>query len=123
MKKNLPVLITLLLIAIHLNAQVEPSAGNWKTWFITQGKDYRLSPPSSYKDEIVQVLSIQKNLDSTGLQQIIYWNAGAPSYRWKDMMPIMTDTSNNGVLVMANMLLNVGHLRCHDHCLEHQVCL
>ena len=49
MKKNLLILVTLLLAAIHLNAQTEPDAGNWKTWFITSGKDYRLPPPPSYK--------------------------------------------------------------------------
>jgi hypothetical protein len=108
MKKNLLILVTLLLAAIHLNAQVEPGAGNWKTWFITSGKDYRLPPTSSYKNEIEEIVSIQKNLDSSAWQQIMYWNAGAPGYRWHDMIPIMADTSNNAVLVLANMLLNVA---------------
>jgi hypothetical protein len=108
MKKILFTLVLILFITAHLNAQVEPAAGDWKTWFITSGKNYRLPPPSSYKDEIAEIISVQKNLDSAGWQQIMYWNAGAPGYRWHDMIPIMTDTSNNGVLVFANMLLNVA---------------
>jgi membrane-associated phospholipid phosphatase len=108
MKKRLLVPVALLLMAAHLQAQLEPAAGNWKTWFITSGKAYRLPPPSSYKAEIAQVISRQQHLDSAGWQQIMYWNAGAPGYRWHDMMNKlwMTDTSYNGVL--ANMLLSVA---------------
>lgn len=108
MKKSLPILVALLLMAACLQAQLEPDAGKWKTWFITSGKSYRLPPPSSYKPEIAQVLSRQQNLDSAGLQQILYWNAGAPGYRWQETMDKLwlTDTSNKGVL--ANMLLGVA---------------
>jgi membrane-associated phospholipid phosphatase len=106
MKKSLPILLWLLLVAAYLQAQPEP--GNWKTWFITSGKDYRLSPPPSNKEEIAQVLSRQQSLDSAGLQQIIYWNAGAPGYRWQEMISRlwMTDTTYNGAL--ANMLVGVA---------------
>lgn len=108
MKKRLTILIAVLSMAAQLQAQVEPAAGNWKTWFITSGKAYRLPPPSSYKEEMAQVLSRQQDLDSAGLQQIMYWNAGAPGYRWYDIMSKlwMTDTTYNGAL--ANMLLSVA---------------
>lgn len=108
MKKYFPIIMAALLMAAQLQAQMEPAAGNWKTWFITSGKAYRLQPPSSYKEEIAQILSRQQNLDAAGLQQIVYWNAGAPGYRWQDMMfkLWMTDTSYNGAL--ANMLLGVA---------------
>jgi membrane-associated phospholipid phosphatase len=108
MKKNLPILLLLIFVSSNLRAQVEPTAGNWKTWFVTSGKNYRLPAPSSYKDEISQVLSKQQALDSAGMQQIIYWNAGAPGYRWYEMISKlwMTDISNNGAL--ANMLLSTA---------------
>ncbi len=108
MKKNSPILVAILFMAAHLHAQMEPAAGNWKTWFITSGKDYRLPSPPSYKEEIAQVLSRQKDLDSAGRQQILYWNAGAPGYRWQNLIDKlwMTDTSYNGAL--ANMLLGVA---------------
>lgn len=108
MQKNSTILIAVLLMTAHLQAQVEPAAGNWKTWFITSGKEYRLPPPSSYKGEIAQVLTRQQQLDSAGRQQIVFWNAGAPGYRWQDMMSKlwMYDTSYNGTL--ANMLLGIA---------------
>lgn len=110
MKKSLTILVAILLMTAHMKAQPESAAGNWKTWFITSGKAYRLPPPPSYKQEIAQVLSKQQNLDSVGWQQIRYWNAGAPGYRWQGMLSklYMMDTSNNGVLVLANMLVGVA---------------
>lgn len=109
MKKSLLFLAAVLYItAPPLLAQVEPDAGTWKTWFIPSGKSYRLPAPSSYKAEITQVLSQQKDLNSLVIQQITYWNSGAPGYRWQEMMNRlwMYDTSYNGAL--ANMLLGAA---------------
>jgi len=108
MRKNLSFIAAALLLAAQLHAQLEPDAGNWKTWFISSGKEYRLAPPPAWKTEIAEVLSRQKNLDSAGRQQIIYWNAGAPGYRWQPMMfrLWMSDTTYNGAL--AYMLLGTA---------------
>ena len=107
MKKN-SILSIVLLMVVQLQAQVEPEAGNWKTWFITSGKDYRLPAPSSYKNEIHEVLERQKNLDAKTKQQIIFWNAGSPGYHWQEMMNKLwaVDTGRYGAL--ANMLLGVA---------------
>ena len=108
MKKSLLILVALLSMAAQLQAQLEPTAGKWKTWFISSGKDYRLQAPASYKNEIAKVLSSQQDLDSAGWQQVLYWNAGAPGYRWQEMMNKLwlNDTSYNGAL--ANLLLGVA---------------
>ena len=106
--KRYSILSIVLLIVFQLQAQVEPEAGNWKTWFITSGKDYRLPAPSSYKNEISEVLAKQKNLDGDTKQQIAFWNAGSPGYRWQEMInKIWTvDTGRYGAL--ANMLLGAA---------------
>ena len=100
MKKTLTIVVILITLGTQLQAQQEPTAGTWKTWFITSGKDYRLPSPSSYKDEIAQVIAAQKQLDAAGLEQIQYWNAGAPGYRWREMMSALwiVDTSFNGAV-------------------------
>lgn len=90
-------------------AQVEPGAGNWKTWFIPSGREYRLPAPATYKSEITQVLEAQKKLNPVMKQQINYWNAGAPGYRWQNLMNQLWMSSaagDNGAL--ANMLLAVS---------------
>jgi len=108
MKKSFAFLASVLLVVVQLQAQLEPAAGNWKPWFITSVKANRLPAPSSYNDEIAQVLSRQQKLDSTTWKQIIFWNAGSPGYRWHEMMSKLwtVDISNNGVL--ANMLLGTA---------------
>jgi len=108
MKKILFLLIAANTAGAQLNAQTEPNAGKWKTWFISSGKDFRLPAPTSYKAEIAEVLSAQQNLDAAGQQQILYWNAGAPGYRWHEMMNKLwtVDTGRYGVL--ANMLLGTS---------------
>jgi PAP2 superfamily len=107
MKRN-SILSMILFMVFQLQAQVEPQAGNWKTWFITSGKDYRLPAPSSYKNEIPEVLAKQRNLDTKTNQQIIFWNAGSPGYHWQEMMNKLwaVDTGRYGAL--ANMLLGVA---------------
>jgi hypothetical protein len=107
MKKN-SILTIAFLMVIQLQAQVEPAAGNWKTWFISSGKDYRLPAPTSYKNEIPEVLAKQKKLDAKTKQQIAFWNAGSPGYRWQEMMNKIwvVDTGRYGAL--ANMLLGAA---------------
>jgi membrane-associated phospholipid phosphatase len=108
MTKSLVILLATLLMAIQVEAQLEASAGTWKTWFVPSGKSYRLAAPPSEKSEIDEVILAQQNLDSATWQQILYWNAGSTAYRWREMITKlwMRDTTYNGIL--ANMLLNVA---------------
>ena len=108
MKKNLSILMIISAFAVQLQAQVEPNAGSWKTWFISSGKEYRLPAPSSYKSEIATVIEKQKNIDAATMQQITYWNAGAPGYHWQEMINKLwtVDTGRYGAL--ANMLLGTA---------------
>ena len=57
--KKYSIIIAVLFIVVQLKAQVEPAAGKWKTWFISSGKDYRLPAPTSYKNEIAEVIARQ----------------------------------------------------------------
>jgi membrane-associated phospholipid phosphatase len=66
---------------------IEPGAGNWKTWVITSGKDYLVPPPpgaAATRAELRQVAELMSHNDAATQQQIEFWNAGAPSYRWID---------------------------------------
>ena len=112
MQKNLLLSVIFFITTASLQAQQERAAGNWKTWFISSAKDYRLPAPLSNKKEIKEVLLHQQALSgkkqATEFGQITYWNAGAPGYRWQFMMSKlnMTDTSNNPIL--AGMLMSVA---------------
>lgn len=108
MKSSFLILMSIFILPVFLQAQTEPAAGQWKTWFIKPIQNYRLPSPASHKKEIAQVIERQEDLDSAGLQQIMYWNAGSPGYRWQQMMDglWMTDTTYNGI--RAFMLLGVA---------------
>ena len=108
MKLHLCMLMCFLLTATFIAAQTEPDAGKWKTFFIESGKSHRLPKPPPSRNEMAIILDAQTKIDSATLQQIRYWNAGSPSYRWQAMMNKlwMVDTSYYGVL--ANLLLNVA---------------
>ena len=105
MKKNLLLAALLITLVIQSIAQSEPGAGRWKTWFITSGKEHRLPPPPSDKDEIAKVISTQQALTAGDMQQIEFWNAGGPGYRWYKLMfdQWMMDASGQGAV--ANLLM------------------
>ena len=67
---------------------VEPGAGKWKTWVISSGTDYRVLPPPDAEvtqGELDALASL--NLKDPGIRQVVsYWDAGAPSYRWMDLI-------------------------------------
>jgi hypothetical protein len=109
MKKQTNIFVAIfVLMAIQIKAQVEPNAGNWKTWFIKSGKEYRLKKPVFDKNEILEVIDIQQKLSLAEKDQIEYWNAGSPGYRWQNFISKlwMTEALNKGML--ANMLVGVA---------------
>jgi membrane-associated phospholipid phosphatase len=68
-----------------LSAQVEPKAGQWKTWVIPSGSAYRLPAPpdaAGSAEEIEWLKLCAANRTQAILAQIRYWDAGAPGYRW-----------------------------------------
>jgi len=72
-------------LVCHLSAQVEPTAGQWKTWVIASGSALRLGPPPAADitaTELAWVKDCVSQRDTATLQTIQYWDAGAPAYRW-----------------------------------------
>src|SRR5437899_12593154 len=68
-------------------AQIEPNAGKWRTWVISSGKDYRVPPPPGSAETRAELRSLAELIshnDAQTQQQIQFWDAGAPAYRWMD---------------------------------------
>ena len=73
----------------HDNPPVEPSAGQWKTWVISSGKDFRVAPPPTPSETQAELRALADLIDHNDAQaaaQIAYWDAGAPQYRWMDLI-------------------------------------
>lgn len=69
--------------------QVEPTAGTWKTWAISSGKEFRVPPPPNAAGttaELAWLKTFTQVRDSRTDDQIRFWNAGPPSYRWVDVV-------------------------------------
>jgi membrane-associated phospholipid phosphatase len=80
--------VTGLSLVGSLSAQVEPNAGRWKTWVIPSGGTLRLAAPpndATTAAEILQIKSAISQLDTATIEQIHFWDAGAPGYRWMQM--------------------------------------
>ncbi|RYY58792.1 MAG: phosphatase PAP2 family protein, partial [Chitinophagaceae bacterium] len=105
MKLAVSLLVLFSLLATGVWAQSGRSAGQWKTWHIPSGASFRLPPPPDHRAEVATVLQQQAALDSSARRDIVFWNAGAPGYRWQELMGKLwtVDTTTKGVL--ANMLL------------------
>ncbi len=92
-----------------VNLSIEPNAGQWKPWVLPSAGEFKIPPPpegDAEKDEIKELISLQKNPDSTRLQEMHYWNAGPPSYRWQAAADDLIDTTQYFLRVYA--LLNVA---------------
>jgi len=81
-------LITGLALAGNLSAQVEPQAGQWKTWVIASGSALRLPAPPDAAEAAAEVPWVKQCVaarDQAALTQIYFWDAGAPGYRWMQL--------------------------------------
>ncbi len=64
---------------------VEPNAGSWPTWVVTDVTAlHSAAPPdqAATQAELQELQALVAGRDETDLQQIAYWDSGAPSYRW-----------------------------------------
>ena len=84
-------LLVIVLAAMGTEAlgQIAPNAGNWKTWIIPSGKDIVVPPPPNAADtlgELIVLKSFATAQDPRITEQIRYWDAGPPVYRWMDFV-------------------------------------
>ena len=82
---------------------VEPGAGRWTTWVIPGGQAWRLPPPDlkATRDELRQLRQLAAERDAAALDRIAYWDTGAPSYRWNELLPTHLLKRNTNTLFAA----------------------
>ncbi len=71
------------------HGQIEPYAGRWRTWVIPSGEDFRVPPPPSQartRAELRRLEDLTRHPDDATRRKIAFWDAGAPSYRWIDLI-------------------------------------
>ncbi len=82
------VLIAAFGLTLEAQAQIEPQAGQWKTWVISSGTAYRLPAPPDGEGtgaELKWLKDCIANRTPSVMTGIRFWDAGAPGYRWMQM--------------------------------------
>src|SRR3982750_465646 len=85
----------LMLLARFVTAQTNtghPStnyeAANWKLWLLDSAQKITITaPPAQSKAELQNIKRIMSQNTEKDLAEIKYWNAGAPAYRWNQIIP------------------------------------
>ena len=68
--------------------QIEPQAGQWKTWVLSSGSQFRLpAPPDALSQEVElkNLIARANRRDTATMNAVSYWDAGAPGYRWNEL--------------------------------------
>jgi hypothetical protein len=68
-------------------SQSSPDAGNWKTYFVASNEITVAAVPGKDQTqrELIAVKEKLSKNDAKALEQVKYWDAGSPAYRWNEM--------------------------------------
>jgi membrane-associated phospholipid phosphatase len=71
--------------AAHAGPAASP--GDWQTWVLSSGAQFRLAPPdtASTEAELAELRALRSDVDGQTLERVAWWNAVAPSYRWNQI--------------------------------------
>lgn len=86
-----------LALAVPMLAE-EPGAGAWRTWVLASGSELRLAGPpdaGTTRSEAVWLKEFMAQADAAAHEQMRFWDAGAPPYRW---IEIFSDRLRQGRL-------------------------
>ena len=91
------------------DGQIEPDAGSWHTWVLTSGD--QIVPPAppdkkATREEIKALKQLAKARNAAVMQEIAFWNSGAPAYRWNELaVSEMTTRGLNTLIAWRHLAL------------------
>src|SRR3954463_1249305 len=86
------VLNGLLLVCVFpaFGQNIEPNAGKWKTWVIPSGAAFRAPAPpdaAATRAELAWIRDVAVTTTNPNIvNSVTFWSAGAPSYRWIELL-------------------------------------
>jgi membrane-associated phospholipid phosphatase len=93
----------------HQSANYE--AANWKTWLLDNPGQITIGASPTIAQSKTELQSIKQGIDKLNekkLGQIKYWNAGAPSYRWNQIILGLVDQKPEIQLRMPASWMNIA---------------
>jgi membrane-associated phospholipid phosphatase len=100
----------------HSESQIEPRAGEWKTWALSSGSQLKIPPPPhrrASEEEIGVLKRLSLERDAAALDLINFWDAGSPSFRWNEFA-IDRIIRNNIGNPRAPRILSYVHVAIYD---------
>jgi membrane-associated phospholipid phosphatase len=112
----LSILITLTVIVAtaQMDASHQPAnyeAANWTVWLLDNPQQITVvAPPAAAqsKAELQMIKERMAKLDSKKIEQIKYWDAGAPSYRWNQIILKLIAQKQEVLLRMPAAWMNMA---------------
>src|SRR6267378_3645198 len=86
-------------------------AVNWKTWLLDDPQQIVVPPPPSgaqSKAELQTVRQRMSTVDETKMREIKYWDAGAPAYRWNQILPQLVQLNPVVMLRRPGSWMNIA---------------
>src|SRR5687768_17827794 len=85
-------------------------AANWKPRLIDAALIKTAAPPSAAAtaNELKTLKQKMGNLSKQSRQAIVYWNAGAPAYRWNQIAPQLMDQKPDSWLRIPTAWINIA---------------
>ncbi|HUS03700.1 MAG TPA: phosphatase PAP2 family protein [Chitinophagaceae bacterium] len=89
---------------------VNYEAANWKTWLLDNPQQITIAPPpaAQSKVELQSIKQVMARLDAKKMEQIKYWDAGSPSYRWNQIIIGLVDQKPETQLRMPASWMNIA---------------
>lgn len=102
--KQIILSIVIVLTAMTIKAQQAENyeAANWKTWLLDNPQQIVIAAApgaSQSKTELQLVKQRLAKLSNSDKAKIVYWNAGAPAYRWNQLAPELISWDKVDVLL------------------------
>src|SRR5439155_2014270 len=96
-------------------ARLEPGAGGWRTWVLESGSQVRPTAPpdrDTTRLELDELRNLSGARDAAVLDQVSYWDSGAPGYRWNEIA--IAQGLKDGIAIAAYRVLALVNVAIYD---------
>jgi membrane-associated phospholipid phosphatase len=86
-------------------------AANWQTWLLDNPQQITIAAPPAAAQSKTELQSIKQavaKLDAKKVEQIKYWDAGSPAYRWNQIVITLVDTKPETQFRMPASWMNIA---------------
>ena len=111
----LPMFVTLVATMAMAQDVSRPSANyeaaNWKLWMLDNPQQIVVSAPPNGAQSKTELQSVKQRIskvDQKKLTEIKYWDAGAPAYRWNQILPGFVQLKPAAMLRLPGSWMNIA---------------